>query len=123
MNETATMIKAAELVPLLDSVIGFVSDAVNARDAAQAKVAQLTAQPADKEKSILEKVAATPMFNPAEVRNTLTALANPQPANWTLAHFAHPLVRYGPTLTTADRLVRIAHVAELADALDSGSSE
>jgi hypothetical protein len=73
-----------------------------------------------------------------------TPIARPESANWALAHIHNPMVLMFSMLTTASiptlgedscqikwksrpsmQVVRnqVAHVAELADALDSGSSE
>jgi len=62
VNDTAAeptaMIKAAEILPVLDDIIGFVGDVFKAHEASQAKVAQLQDQLKQKDKVILEKVAA-----------------------------------------------------------------
>ena len=52
------MVKAAEILPVLDDIIGFVGDVFKAHEASQAKVAQLQDQLKQKDKVILEKVAA-----------------------------------------------------------------
>lgn len=51
------MVKAAEILPVLDDIIGFVGDVFKAHEASQSKVAQLQEQLKQKDKVILEKVA------------------------------------------------------------------
>jgi hypothetical protein len=70
-------IKAADILPVLDNIIGFVTEALTAYDAVQVKNAQLEKQLADKDKILLEKVAATPAplkFNEEDVQQTLASL-------------------------------------------------
>lgn len=69
-------IKAADFLPVLDQIIGFMTEALNEADVSRAKVAQLEAKVADADRIILEKVAAanTQVFKEEEVRKTLDAL-------------------------------------------------
>jgi hypothetical protein len=62
----------------------------------------------------------------------MTVVSRAWHANWALALGGNPVVLMFPMLTTAGEPIRfpiqvvrnqVAHVAELADALDSGSSE
>jgi len=79
MANEEKFIKAADFLPVLDQVIGFVTEALQAYDAATVKVAELQSQLASKDKVILEKVAAAnaprePVFNDEEVIKTLNRL-------------------------------------------------
>lgn len=68
-------IKAADVLPVLDDVMGLVDDVLKVNDTYVTKLAQLEKQLAAKDKVILEKVASTgPVFKPESITGTLNRL-------------------------------------------------
>jgi len=65
LNDQNQTVKVAEILPVLDGLIGFMQEALGAHDALAVKNAQLETQLASREKIYLEKVASASTIAPA----------------------------------------------------------